>query len=239
MFIFYFNNKLNYLSLSNIKNYFSLSYCISLLKQSLPLFISTLAVTIYYNSDVIMLNLFTTVYDVGIYSAYYKIVFVFLTLKAVIIGYFTSSFSQLYKMGKIEKLTKKIFILTRYILSITLLILIVIFFNYTNIITLTFGEKYLVEGSQELLLILLTTVFITYLYLFIPTYHIIAQQQTKFMYFTLIGSISNVLLNFILIPKYGYIGASLSTLGSEIALLIIFFISFKKTMKVRHAESNN
>ncbi len=42
------------------------------------------------------------------------------------------------------------------------------------------------------------------------------------------GAITNIILNFILIPKYSYIGAAFATLLSEVAVFIGVFYLFNK-----------
>jgi O-antigen/teichoic acid export membrane protein len=204
---------------------------IKILKNSFPLFISTVAVTIYYNIDVIMLNIYKGSYDVGIYSAYYKFVFVFLTFKAVIVGYMTSKLSYMYANKKYENLINLVKKITIYVFVCVAFCLIIIFNFYEVIIHNSFGDKYLVEGSQHLLVVLLLTVLITYLYLILPTIQIIIGNQKNFMYFTLYAATINILSNLYFIPLYGFVGAAYSTLISEILLLMLFLNSYMKFKK--------
>lgn len=228
LFIVYFlirdsNLDFRFFSLKFIKN--------DIIKISFPLFISTVAVTIYYNSDVIMLSIYKNSFAVGIYSAYYKFVFVFLTFKAVIVGYITPKLSYQYKNKQYTTLRLFVRKITSYALLFVVLSSIVIFAFYEIIIDDTFGVKYIVQGSEHLLFVLLLTVLITYLYLLLPSIQIIIGNQKKFMYFTLFAAIINVLCNLYFIPLYGFVGASYSTLISEIVLLILFINSYIKFQK--------
>ncbi len=225
LLMFYFlvidgNLKLEAFSISYIKKH--------LINKSFPLFISTVAVVIYYNSDVIMLNYYKTSFDVGIYSAYYKFVFVFLTLKGVIIGYITPKLSYLYANRYYVELLSFVKKNSRYIsIGITLLVILVYTF-YEMVVYCTFGEKYLVDGSNELLFVLLFTVVIVYNYLLLPTIQIVIDKQKVFMSYVLIAAVINILCNVYLIPLYGFIGAAYSTLISELILFFLFFVSYKK-----------
>jgi len=212
--------------------FFSLKFIrTEIIKKSFPIFISTIAVTIYYNSDVIMLSIYRNSFEVGIYSAYYKFVFIFLTFKAVIVGYVTPKLS--YKYKNKEYNTLKLFVkkITKYAFLFIVLITIIIFTFYKSIIDNIFGEKYIVQGSEHLLLVLLLTILITYMYLLLPTIQIIIGNQKRFMFFTLYASIINVACNFYFIPLYGFVGASYSTLVSEIILFVLFLNSYLKFKK--------
>jgi len=69
------------------------------------------------------------------------------------------------------------------------------------------------------------------MYLLLPTIQIIIGNQKRFMFFTLYASIINVACNFYFIPLYGFVGASYSTLVSEIILFVLFLNSYLKFKK--------
>ena len=200
----------------------SINYMLDIIKKAYPIFISTIAVTIYYNSDVIMLDYFKTVYEVGIYSAYYKFVFIFLTIKSVIIGYLTSKLSYHFKNKNFKTFFSTIEKIILYVFIIVSLLLIIIYSQQDIIINVLFGNKYIINNSHELLFILFFTIIVTYLYLLFPSVQIIIGNQKIFMYYTIIASLINISANFYLISKYSFIGAAYSTLISEIFLFFIF-----------------
>jgi O-antigen/teichoic acid export membrane protein len=65
---------------------------------------------------------------------------------------------------------------------------------------------------------------------------IVSNQQKKTFWIVLFGALTNVILNFILIPEYSLYGAAFTTL---VASFLMLFLSFKSTLKFTEIKPIN
>jgi len=96
-----------------------------------------------------------------------------------------------------------------------------------KIILLIFGHEFL-PSSKALQILVWSVVCI---YLSQPYGHLVCSMnkqriETKV---TVMGAILNTVLNLIIIPKYSYIGASITTLLTELFVTFCYFYIFRKT----------
>lgn len=94
-----------------------------------------------------------------------------------------------------------------------------------------FGAGY--ENVENLLYILSPIAFVHGIYYILGYQYLLGtNQEIKFTRYILIGAVSNTILNFMLIPKLGAIGASIASLVSEIAISIMLLYVARHVMNV-------
>ncbi|MEH7274746.1 lipopolysaccharide biosynthesis protein [Neobacillus vireti] len=179
-------------------------------------------------SDRYMLEALGSIKDVGIYSANYSIVSASLGLLAmplvsaahpiIMNKAYTSSKSQ---MEEIISSFARIYML----FSFPLLAFVSIF--HTEITALFLGEEFRV-GSIIIPILFLGLILWNLAMIGHKGYEI--KEKTKVMLsFVVIAALVNLLLNYLLIPDYGYVGASIATLASMAvypALIKVFSYKF-------------
>lgn len=180
-----------------------------LLRDSWPMVLSGIAVAIYMKIDQVMItNMIGNVAN-GIYSVAVKMSEIWYFIPGIIC---TSLFPAIMNAKKTdqaiyEKRLTRLYSLMIY-LSVSIAIFISLFANV--IVNKLFGYEYL--GAINVLKIHIWAgigVFLGYA----MTQYLIAENYTKiFFAVTLLGAVSNVLLNLILIPKYGITGSAWATL---------------------------
>jgi O-antigen/teichoic acid export membrane protein len=180
-----------------------------LIENSWPLILSGVAISIYMKIDQVMItNMIGTTAN-GIYSVAVKMSEVWYYIPIIIC---TSLFPAIVNAKKTneliyEKRLTKLYSLMIY-LSMSIAILVSIFSNI--IVSTLFGNDYI--GAVKVLQIHIWAgigIFLGYA----TTQYLIAENYTKiFFAVTLLGAISNVILNLVLIPKYGIIGSAWATL---------------------------
>ena len=69
---------------------------------------------------------------------------------------------------------------------------------------------------------------------FFGTIYTSAYKTNILFYSTLAGAITNISLNFLLIPKYGAMGAAVATMVSYLVTFLIRFFDSRKIMKLRY-----
>jgi len=180
----------------------------SLLKQSFPLILSAVMVSIYMKIDQVMLKSVGSV-EVGIYSAAAKISEAWFFIPIAIV---TSVFPAIIHARKTDlpRYQKRLKNLYDLLVFISVPVAIVISFLATDIIALIYGNAY--NGAGQMLSIHIWSGVFVFLgsassqYLLAEGYTLISFQRTA------AGAVINVLLNLWLIPLYGGSGASIATL---------------------------
>ena len=190
----------------------------SILKVGFILVLSSLMVKVYYNVDTIMMGIFRSMEEVGVYSALYNFVLGLVSIRNVILG------AVFPTLSRVKILPKKVFI--RKIVFIEILssslgliaFLVAIFFNKFWI-NLIYGSKYISDLSLKVFNILMVTPLIIFIDLVFPSLLITAEYEKYYFLITSIGAGLNFILNLFFIPRYGMVGAAITTLLSELWVL--------------------
>ena len=195
------------------------------IKKALPFGLTGIVVTIYYQIDTVMLSLMVPNANeaVGWYNASYRLVLALLFIPS---AYYLSVFPIMSRFYKNSKNSLK-FIHDRsfkYATMIAIPIGVGTTLLASRIILLIFGSEYH-PSIIALQILIWSSVFIfvngTYSTLLNST-----NKQFNVTKIAVIGMIVNVSLNFIFIPIYSYVGASITTVFTEfVALLGLMFYS--------------
>ena len=165
-----------------------------------------------------MLGLWGQIIEVGWYNAAYRITAVPLIVMALISMAFYPVLSKFFKESK-----KKFQELWNYqmeimiVLAIPLMVVGVLMAG--QIIDFFYGPSYAVCVPVFQLLVLVAG--INFLYLSYAMALVVSDQQKKHLWICLITAVVNIVLNFILIPRYSFYGAGLATLFSYIILFVL------------------
>jgi O-antigen/teichoic acid export membrane protein len=202
---------------------------VSVLKEALPLaFVSGLGI-IYYRIDSIMIAGYLNMDHVGIYhGAYMVIEGVMLPVRVVM----AATFSRLSQYGSMPDLTayrfykKLIFLL----FCLSLLICAVMYFIAPPVFDLFLGRQY--QNSLPVFYVLLLSVIALYPGTMVTQTLIAIDQQKVYMVIAVVCTAANVVLNLLLIPKYGITGAAWATVFSDLMLtggcIGFVFLFFRK-----------
>ncbi len=199
-----------------------------MLSESFPLMINHLLATLFFRIDVFILQPTWGDQAVGFYGAAYK----YIDGITIIPSYFTLAIFPL--MSRYAK-TARDSLARAYILSLRLLLMIALPvavgtpFIARELILILAGAQYLPDSmiALQLLIWFLPFSFVNQ----VTQYVLIAIDQQRFLTKAfLIGVTFNVAVNLILIPRYGYQAAAITTIFSEWALLIPFYYSVRKNL---------
>jgi len=194
--------------------------------ESLPLMINHLLATLFFRIDVLILQPTWGAQAVGYYGAAYK----YVDGINIIPSYFTLAIFPL--MSRYAK-TARDSLVRAYILSLRLLLMIALPvavgtpFIARELILILGGVQYLPDSmiALQLLIWFLPFSFVNQ----ITHYVLIAIDQQRFLTKAfIIGVVFNVSVNLILIPRYGYRAAAITTICSEWALLIPFYFAVRR-----------
>ncbi len=187
---------------------FSRKRASTLLKQSFPLILSAVMVSIYMKIDTVMLKDVGSA-EVGIYNVAANISEAWYFIPVAIV---TSVFPAIIHAQKTdsERYLKRLGNLYDLLVFISLPVAIMVSFLGPDLIHLIYKDAF--PGAGEMLSIHIWSGIFVFLgsassqYLLAEGYTMTAFQRTA------LGAVVNILLNFWLIPKYGGIGASIATL---------------------------
>lgn len=193
-----------------------------LLKDSLPMMLSSSMIFIIFSIDTLMIGFFESSNNVGVYRIVTQISginAIFLIIFGAIVGPKISNYFSQNKDFKIKKLivrsSKIIFFIT-----IPFLFLILLF---SNEILNFFGEDYLI--GKNAIIILSVSQFIYSITGFVDLILNMTGKQNVFGKITILGAVINITLNLILIPKFSITGAAIAT-GFSILLTNLFAIIY-------------
>ena len=198
----------------------------NLLKQTWTFFVISLVTTTYWRIDIIMLSKIKGIVDVGFYSAAYRF---FEILKGLSYCYIAALFPILassFSNSK-ESFHRKFVLSIKYLFILTFPISIGTSILAKNIITLVYGTEF--TNSTGVLQILIWSIcFFPIALVFAKS--LVASKNQKFdLYGNVIAMSINVILNFVFIHRYGYIGAAMAT---SISICVFMFIQYFFVSKV-------
>jgi len=199
-----------------------------LLTPSIPLLIMGLAAFFLSESGLFILEIYFDSKEVGDYTIIYKISLagslIFLTISTII----GPKFAELFWADKINELKKSILYSSKiiFIFSVPTIIILIVFSKFMLQI---FGLDMELKTS---LLILIIGQFIYAITGVSGVYLMVTDKQKTFRNIYIISAGLNLILCFLLIPKYGVLGASISISISYIVLNIICTLYMYRKEKI-------
>jgi len=195
-----------------------------LLRDSWPLILSSISFVVYTNIDKIMIKEMLDAKSVGVYNAAAMFV---LTLH-FIPGLFINSLMPLLVNSKNNKilLHKRLARLSIFLIGIASFIAIIYqTFSYWIIIN-TFGVEYI--KTVDLLAYMPFSLIIIFYSSVFNIWMLIENKNKISLFFQLLSSILNIVLNFYLIKIFGVIGAVYALIGSLFITYVIVLYFYRK-----------
>ena len=184
------------------------------------LFASLLAVNIYTNLDTVMLGFINGNEDVGYYSVASKVKWILLSLITSISAVLLPRLSFYISKNDTSNFRKILKESSAVIFFIAIPLMVFFIVEAKDSILLLGGSQYLPAtlAMQILMPILLISGFsnITGNQILIPM-----NREKYFMVAVTIGAVINLILNLLLMPKFGIIGASVATLFAELSQMMV------------------
>jgi O-antigen/teichoic acid export membrane protein len=194
----------------------------SLLKDSWPIILSGMATGIYMKISPIIINEFLDNKSNGIYAIAVKLSEVWYIIPTIVTTSLFPAIINSIQNNKIDfenKISKLYFMM--FWVSASISICTILFSN--KIINIFFGSEYI--QSVLILQIYILSLIAVSIGSVISKYLVAKNLMSILLFTTIIGAVSNILLNVILIPKIGVLGAAIATVTSYIIVScsIIFF----------------
>lgn len=215
-----------YIKFNGQKLSFSFQVAKKLLIRSSSFIISGLLVSIYTQMDKIMLGKIADESTVGIYSAAMTIASLWIFVPNALIE------SARPVIMSTKESNEKLYLL-RYKQLLCSIIWLSIFASLfisllsKPLVLIIFGDQF-TESIFVLAVLIWSRIFA--LIGVTRSIWLISENQVKYqIYFVGVGAFLNVILNFVLIPKYGAMGAAIATIFAEVLSSTVALLFFKKT----------
>jgi O-antigen/teichoic acid export membrane protein len=198
---------------------FSLLRAKALLADSWPLLLSAMSIMVYMKIDQIMLGQMLGDDAVGIYSAAVRISEVWYFIPMMIVASVFPSILEAKKRDEAQYLQR---LQRLYDLMVWMSIVIALPMTFLSapIVVALFGEAY-VDSGAVLAIHIWASVFV-FLGVASNQWFVAENRQILGFQRTFIGLIVNIILNYILIPRFGVIGAAVATLCGQISAAWLF-----------------
>lgn len=205
-------------------------YAMTLIKESWPLILSGLSVILYMKIDIVMLGKMSGDRETGLYSAASRLSEGFYFVPMIIASSFMPMLLRARALGNTQY---KESLLSFYVLMVRLSLIIAIPFTILAplLIDTLFGDDYV--GSVTILRVHIWASVAVFLGVASSQYFTAERQQKMSLYRTLMGLIVNVVLNFLLIPIYGAMGAAIATLVSYFVATFSMIVTRNGAEQVR------
>jgi len=192
--------------------------------HALPLGISMVMIQVMYSIDTVLLGFLRTDAEVGYYNAAYKIILFVISVGAV---YFDAIFplasnyyeQSLESLKRLQRHTAKLIISLACPMALGGVVL------GGPIMRLFYGQRY-DSGIIAFQILILAAAFI-YLNMIYARGMWACNLQQPFVRIVTLQAVLNVVLNLVLIPRYGIAGAATSTVISEFCGLYFYYKEFK------------
>jgi len=228
---FYFHTRLS------LKNWhFDLTLAKRLLHESWPYILSSMVISFYMRIDQVMIKEMMSANAVGQYAAAVRISEAWYFIPGVLA---TSLFPAIVnaKSTSITLYHERLQKLYDFTIWLSIAVALIMTFLSDWIIQLLYGNAYYQSGTI-LMIHIWTGVFIS-MSIISGKWYVNEKLASLALYRNLSGAVVNVLLNFILIPRYGVIGVAFATLFSYIMASYLFDLFTPKTRDVFYQKTKS
>lgn len=191
---------------------FNLLFWKDFLKESLPMGATAIITFAYFKTDTILLSLFQTSADVGIYNVAYKIIENLVFFPAMLAGLILPLLARYFisdkkKFREIANKTFKVFVI------IVLPVVLGTFFLAKDIVHIISGPEF--SASIPVLRILVFSLACIFFGHFFNMILIVGHMQKKLMQALLFVAAFNIIFNLFIVSRYSYFGAATAAVLTE------------------------
>ena len=229
--------------ITEIQYRFDLPFWKKILKESLPYGIALILNTIYFRVDSLLIQGIRGDVELGLYAPAMKT----LEQLAIIPLYFMNTVLPILTKAIKEKKHQYKAIIRHsfdFLAAISVPMVIGGFILAYPIVFAISSPEYLSRisegfyGTDFALKILIFAVFFQFINVLFAFILIAKNQQYKLLYINAFGVIFNVVSNFILIPKYGFLAAACTSVASEFIILVLTYVTAKRSIQFKLSVLN-
>jgi len=206
------------------------SFSAELLKISFPLFFADIFTLIIKWMDVFLLGFFRSTSEVGIYNVVLSTSSLLVLVPTGIMVLFLPIITRLYSQNNKKEIKEVTVRTSKWIFFANFPIFMILLLFSKQILRIMFGNEYVIGYTALLVLIF---AFLLHSITHVNSSILIMLRKTKIILFVgIIITLSNIILNLLLIPKYGILGGAIAMSASLIINYIIYSILVYKITKI-------
>ena len=206
-----------------------LSFWKSVVREAWPFALTAAFVGMYYYSDSVMISYIRGNFEVGIYNAAYRLAMVFSLIPQV---YFTSVFPNMARTYRKNKIFEELVIASLGLMSLACFLVGIAGTIFSKFLILViYGEEY--YQSIPIFSLLIWSIAISFINTSLANVLDATGNQHLNSLRMALGIVFNIMLNLILIPKYGAYGAAVATLITRIFIGILLWYLIVEKLKLR------
>lgn len=207
---------------------FDFSVLKKVFKNTFPFWVMGVLLSIYISTDIVMINFIRSIEDVGFYNAAYRIM---VAPTIIVVPFVIALYPRLSKyFTNSKKDFSELFHKSLRLLLIFSLPLSVFFSLYAKeIILLIYGNSF--EPTIEAFKIMSFFPALISVNILLSTSLNAINKQKQNMFFMILILLFNIIANFILINKFGFIGAGYATLVGLLVYFALASFSLKSSLK--------
>ncbi len=212
-----------------------LEQLVSILRKSLPFALIAVVLPVYYQADIILLSKLSGYEATGVYSAAYKIILMLTMISRLFSQVLFPSLSKLFVTSKEE--FRKVFDYSYKAMALLVYpISFGLFLLGDRIVILLFRGEF--ADAIPALRIMAFSLLFTSLQSVLTVSLNSCKEEKKVAFVMVVVTATNIIMNLILIPKFAFIGASISTLVSEVIRFTGNYYYFRKRVfKIRFRDT--
>jgi O-antigen/teichoic acid export membrane protein len=199
------------------------AFCKHTLKEAWPMAALAASVMLYFRIDVVILSLFQGTAQIGLYTVAYTASETSTIIPAMFMTSLFPLISQMHE-DSMHSFAETCAKSMKYMLYVALPMAFTVTLWAKPIVAIFYGSAF--SGSAVALQILIWAAAAMYVGIILGSTFVSANLQKLSMKLTIGAVVFNIALNLLLIPKYGYLGASATTVATETSLVCmdLFFL---------------
>ena len=211
---------------------FNSALLLEMLAFSTPLVLSSVAVWVSLYIDRMMINHFLTIEEVGLYGIGYRVASI---VGLVMVGFQGSLNPLVYTYYREAETHRQLARIFRIFLFFGLMAFIALSLAASEILRFMTGPSF--YGSAVVVFYLVPALMLSNMYIFAPGIGI-AKRTHYFVWINIGAALLNTLLNILLIPLLGIVGAALATMLNYLVVFIIQMVLSQRLYHVPHRWSS-
>lgn len=201
-------------------------------KGAFIMFLPQIITTIYTLVDKLMLGIWSTETQVGLYSQSERIIKLTLVVISSMGAVAMPRISNDFANGRIENISTRLSKNRAFVFFLSAPLVCGICGISDKFVPWFFGKGY--EGVSFLMVIISPIIFLIALSdLYGMQYLIPTGRMKEYTISTVLGAATNVFLNYLLIRKYAAVGVSIATVVSELVVTIVMWLFARKYIQIR------
>jgi O-antigen/teichoic acid export membrane protein len=200
-----------------------------LIRSGLPFGMISLSLTIAFNIDTVILSKFVSSREVGWYNVAYNLIFSIMFISTSFKEAMTPSLSKTF-VDHPEEVERWYYRMVRAIIIISLPIAVGGMLLATPLIQFLYSDQYL--PSARAFQIIIWDVPVLMFAGFGGNICAVVKEEHKGARVYIVAAVANILMNLIAIPRFGYLGASVTTVLTDLIAAVQFYFFFRGKLKL-------